>query len=103
MTSIKSDIFKSNRASFGKLNNDNYPQLADPMSRTLKAEELCEITMGEETCSVDADAEAIKKHRNRQQEAGALLHNACSVYIGLFTHRQLQWECSRKHHKEQQP
>jgi hypothetical protein len=81
MTSIKSDIFKSNRGSFERLNNDNYPQWADSMSRTLKAEELWEITTGEETCSVDADAEAIKKHRNRQREAGALLHNACSVSV----------------------
>jgi hypothetical protein len=88
MTSIKTDTFKSNRGLFERLNNDNHPQWANSICGSLKAEDLWEMITGEEICPADADETVIRKHRNKQRQAAALLHNACSVSVRLHIRKE---------------
>jgi len=53
MDSSKKDFFKSSKATFERLNEENYTQWAASMKRLLKAEGLRQIVTGLEKCPVD--------------------------------------------------
>jgi hypothetical protein len=94
MVSIKSDIFKSARGSFERLNSENYPQWIASMKRLLKAEDLCEIVNGSETCPqaiiISGDiSNSIRAYRKRQNEARVLLHPLSS---SLYQKSKIRWK-----------
>jgi hypothetical protein len=101
-TISKPDTFKCKRGFFERLNSDNHLQWSGSMIRVLKAESLWKIVTGEETCPKNTNetsgtiSEPIKAYRKRQNEAGALLYNACSVsariHIGKLEDPKIIWE-----------